>query len=85
MEEYVLAQARDGTYDLFANLAILKLSAALVCLASEADECRYQFNPHMSNPEIIVHVLIEALSGTVHGPDFNLCLSVLRDPVVSFM
>jgi len=43
---------------------------------------RYQFNPQMSNPEIIVNILTQALSSTVHGPDFNLCLSLLREPSV---
>jgi translation initiation factor 3 subunit K len=36
----------------------------------------------MSNPEIIVNILTQALSSTVHGPDFNLCLSLLREPSV---
>lgn len=65
MEEYLQQQVQDGEYDLLANLAILKL---------------YQFNPQMSNPEVIVNILIKALSGTVHGPDFNLCMSLLREP-----
>ncbi|WWC88611.1 uncharacterized protein L201_003524 [Kwoniella dendrophila CBS 6074] len=65
MEEYLLSQIKEGTYDLFANLAILKL---------------YQFNPQHSNPDIIVHILIKSLSSTVHGPDFNLCLGLLREP-----
>jgi hypothetical protein len=43
---------------------------------------RYQFNPQLSNPEIIVNILTQALSSTVHGPDFNLCLSLLREPSV---
>jgi translation initiation factor 3 subunit K len=44
---------------------------------------RYQFNPHLSNPEIIVNILLKSLSATVQGPDFNLCLSMLREPAVS--
>ena len=36
----------------------------------------------MSNPEIIVNILTQALSSTVHGPDLNLCLSLLREPSV---
>jgi translation initiation factor 3 subunit K len=43
---------------------------------------RYQFNPQLSNPEIIINILTQALSSTVHGPDFNLCLSLLREPSV---
>ncbi|OCF33429.1 eukaryotic translation initiation factor 3 subunit K [Kwoniella heveanensis CBS 569] len=65
MEEYLNTQVREGDYDIFANLAILKL---------------YQFNPQHSNPDIIVHILIKALSATVHGPDFNLCLGLLKEP-----
>lgn len=34
----------------------------------------------MSNPDIIIHILLKALSHTVHGPDFTLCLSLLREP-----
>ncbi|WVW84738.1 eukaryotic translation initiation factor 3 subunit K [Kwoniella bestiolae CBS 10118] len=65
MEEYLLSQIKEGQYDLFANLAILKL---------------YQFNPQHSNPDIIVHILVKALSATVHGPDFGLSLGLLREP-----
>lgn len=45
---------------------------------------RYQFNPSLSNPEVIINILIKSLSATVHGPDFNLCLSILREPNVRF-
>ncbi|KAI9631948.1 armadillo-type protein [Dioszegia hungarica] len=65
MEEYLQAQVQSGEYDLLAYLAVLKL---------------YQFNPHMSNPDIITHILLKALSHTVHGPDFTLCLHLLREP-----
>lgn len=41
---------------------------------------RYQFNPHLANPEIITHILLKALSSTVGGPDFVLCLPFLREP-----
>lgn len=67
MEDYLQSQVRDGEYDLFANLAILKL---------------YQFNPQLSNPDVIISILLKSLSATVHGPDFNLCLSLLREPSV---
>lgn len=29
---------------------------------------------------MILNILIKSLSSTVHGPDFNLCLSLLREP-----
>ncbi|CAD6581754.1 MAG: hypothetical protein TREMPRED_003078 [Tremellales sp. Tagirdzhanova-0007] len=66
MEDYLSAQLRAGEHDLLANLAILKL---------------YQFNPQLSNPDVIVNILLKSLSATVHGPDFNLCLSLLREPI----
>ncbi|KAK8858529.1 eukaryotic translation initiation factor 3 subunit K [Kwoniella newhampshirensis] len=65
MEEYLAAQVKEGHYDLLANLAILKL---------------YQFNPQHSNPDVIINILLKSLAATVHGPDFNLCLGVLREP-----
>ncbi|BEJ17134.1 hypothetical protein CspHIS471_0605350 [Cutaneotrichosporon sp. HIS471] len=65
MEEYLQSQVASGEYDLLANLAILKL---------------YQFNPQLSNPDVILNILIKALSATVHGPDFNVCLALLREP-----
>ncbi|KAK4685387.1 translation initiation factor 3 subunit K, partial [Tremellales sp. Uapishka_1] len=65
MEEYLYSQVKNGEYDILANLAILKL---------------YQFNPTLSNPDVIVHILIKSLISTVHGPDFNLCKSLLREP-----
>jgi hypothetical protein len=37
----------------------------------------------MSNPDVIINILLKSLSSTVHGPDFNLCLSLLREPSVS--
>ncbi|TYJ58881.1 eukaryotic translation initiation factor 3 subunit K [Cryptococcus floricola] len=65
MEEYLATQVKEGQYDLLAYLAILKL---------------YQFNPQHSNPDVIINILIKALSATVAGPDFNLCLQMLREP-----
>ncbi|WVR06293.1 eukaryotic translation initiation factor 3 subunit K [Kwoniella sp. DSM 27419] len=65
MEEYLQQQVKDGQYDILANLAILKL---------------YQFNAQHSNPDVIINILLKALSATVHGPDFNLCLGILREP-----
>ncbi|KIR68481.1 eukaryotic translation initiation factor 3 subunit K [Cryptococcus bacillisporus CA1280] len=65
MEDYLASELKEGQYDLFANLAILKL---------------YQFNPQHSNPDVIINILIKALSATVSGPDFNLCLEMLREP-----
>ncbi|WWD18418.1 eukaryotic translation initiation factor 3 subunit K [Kwoniella shandongensis] len=66
MEEYLASQVKEGHYDLLANLAILKL---------------YQFNPQHSNPDVIINILLKSLAATVHGPDFNLSLGVLREPL----
>ena len=91
MEEYLLHQVREGGNDLLANLAILKLygySRYQLRLATRLLKSnvfnkltlRYQFNPHLANPEIIVHILLKALSSSVAGPDFKLCLPFLREP-----
>lgn len=61
MEEYVEEQARDNTYDLDANLAVLKF---------------YQFNPHSLNMEITYLILLKALTNLPHT-DFVLCKSLL--------
>ena len=81
MEEYLGTQVASEDYDLLANLAILKLSADPTGLRDELTR-RYQFNPQMSNPDSIINILLKSLSATIHGPDFNLCLSLLREPTV---
>ncbi|EIW73678.1 eukaryotic translation initiation factor 3 subunit K [Tremella mesenterica] len=65
MEDYLASQVQDGSYDLLANLAILKL---------------YQFNPQLSNPDVIINILLKSLSASVNGSDFNLSMSLLREP-----
>lgn len=47
---------------------------------SSTNSCSYQFNPQLSNPDVIINILIKALAATVHGPDFGLCLALLREP-----
>ena len=39
---------------------------------------RYQFNPDLYNPDVVVNILIKALS-TSPAPDFNLCISLLDE------
>ncbi|XP_055380654.1 eukaryotic translation initiation factor 3 subunit K [Condylostylus longicornis] len=51
LEEYVEEQAKLGTYDLEANLAVLKL---------------YQFNPHLMNLDITIIILLKALTNLPH-------------------
>ncbi|KAG9047460.1 hypothetical protein FS837_002174 [Tulasnella sp. UAMH 9824] len=61
LEDYLYQQMKQGEYDCLANLAILKL---------------YQFNPELYNGDVVVNILVKALTATP-GPDFNLCLALL--------
>ncbi|KAK2461783.1 hypothetical protein APHAL10511_006246 [Amanita phalloides] len=63
LEDYLYHQIRSEEYDCLANLAILKL---------------YQFNPDLYNPDVIINILIKALTA-VPLPDFNLCISLLDE------
>jgi len=59
--KYVMEQCENGTYDCYANLALLKL---------------YQFNPTLAKDETITNILVKALT-VFPSPDFSLCLSLL--------
>ncbi|KAH6917217.1 armadillo-type protein [Coprinopsis sp. MPI-PUGE-AT-0042] len=63
LEDYLYHQIRSEEYDCLANLAILKL---------------YQFNPDLYNPDVVVNILLKALTSTP-SPDFNLCISLLDE------
>ncbi|KIM85421.1 hypothetical protein PILCRDRAFT_817436 [Piloderma croceum F 1598] len=63
LEDYLYHQIRSQEYDCLANLAILKL---------------YQFNPELYNPDVVVNILIKALTASPF-PDFNLCISLLDE------
>ncbi|KAF9240947.1 ARM repeat-containing protein [Melanogaster broomeanus] len=63
LEDYLYHQIRSDEYDCLANLAILKL---------------YQFNPDLFNPDVVVNILLKALTAEPF-PDFNLCISLLDD------
>ncbi|TBU64983.1 initiation factor 3 [Dichomitus squalens] len=63
LEDYLYHQIRSEEYDCLANLAILKL---------------YQFNPDLYNPDVVINILIKALTSAPF-PDFNLCVSLLDD------
>ena len=39
---------------------------------------RYQFNPDLYNPDVVINILIKALTSSPF-PDFNLCISLLDD------
>ncbi|SNX87575.1 Eukaryotic translation initiation factor 3 subunit K [Melanopsichium pennsylvanicum] len=63
LHDYLAQQLDDGSYDLLANLAILKL---------------YQFNPADFNYVVVVNILLKALVAAPL-PDFNLCVSLLGE------
>jgi len=65
LEDYLYHQIRSEEYDCLANLAILKL---------------YQFNPDLYNPDVVINILIKALTATPF-PDFNLCISLLDERI----
>ncbi|KAF8640481.1 hypothetical protein AX17_000144 [Amanita inopinata Kibby_2008] len=67
LEDYLYHQIRSEEYDCLANLAILKL---------------YQFNPDLYNPDVVINILIKALTATPL-PDFNLCISLLDERQVN--
>ncbi|KAL1509734.1 hypothetical protein ABEB36_004427 [Hypothenemus hampei] len=63
LERYVEMQSKENTYDLEANLAVLKL---------------YQFNPHSFNLDITCQILLKALTNLPHT-DFILCKCLLTE------
>ncbi|KAG5644729.1 hypothetical protein DXG03_007858 [Asterophora parasitica] len=63
LEDYLYHQIRSEEYDCLANLAILKL---------------YQFNPELYNPDVVINILLKALTACPL-PDFNLCISLLDE------
>ncbi|KZS93126.1 ARM repeat-containing protein [Sistotremastrum niveocremeum HHB9708] len=63
LEDYLYHQIRSQEYDCLANLAILKL---------------YQFNPDLYNGDVVINILIKALTAAPM-PDFNLCLALLGE------
>ncbi|KAH7924857.1 ARM repeat-containing protein [Leucogyrophana mollusca] len=67
LEDYLYHQIRSQEYDCLANLAILKL---------------YQFNPDLFNPDVVINILLKALTSTPF-PDFNLCVSLLDERLVN--
>jgi len=61
LEKYVNIQVQENTYDLEANLAVLKL---------------YQFNPSYYQTSVAVQILLKALTNLPYT-DLNLCKSLL--------
>ncbi|CAG5122910.1 unnamed protein product [Candidula unifasciata] len=62
LERYVDMQAKDNTYDLEANLAVLKL---------------YQFNPSLYQTGVTAMILLKALTNLPHS-DFILCKCLIE-------
>lgn len=69
LENYVQIQASENMYDLEANLAVLKL---------------YQFNPASFKKEVVVQILLKALTNLPHT-DFVLCKCLIDQDKVSFL
>ncbi|XP_071534491.1 eukaryotic translation initiation factor 3 subunit K isoform X2 [Panulirus ornatus] len=67
LERYVELQARENTYDLEANLALLKL---------------YQFNPGTYQSTVACQILMKALTNLPHT-DFVLCKCLLGQDQIS--
>jgi len=63
LEDYLYQQIRSQEYDCLANLAILKL---------------YQFNPDLYNPDVVINILLKALTAAPL-PDFSHCLSLFDE------
>nr|CAG4648841.1 EOG090X0BWZ [Polyphemus pediculus] len=61
LEQYVELQAKENTYDLEANLSVLRL---------------YQFGPHLYRSNIVNLILLKALTNLPHT-DFVLCKCLL--------
>ncbi|KAK9238831.1 armadillo-type protein [Lipomyces kononenkoae] len=61
LQEYVVTQCASGSYDLMANLALLKL---------------YQFNPELMRDETVLNILAKSLT-VFPEPDFTLALHLL--------
>jgi translation initiation factor 3 subunit K len=84
LEDYLYHQIRSQEYDCLANLAILKLSAhspfVFLLGLTFVLFSRYQFNPDLYNPDVVVNILIKALTASPF-PDFNLCISLLDERI----
>ena len=65
LEPYVTAQCTGGTYDLDANLAVLKL---------------YQFHPEFNNVPVVVRILLKALMN-LPATDYLMCTCLIPDRV----
>jgi translation initiation factor 3 subunit K len=88
LEDYLYHQIRSREYDCLANLAILKLfvfslffslsSRELILVGWHSLTSRYQFNPDLNNPDVVINILVKALA-SVPFPDFNLSVALLDE------
>ncbi|KAK7206082.1 eukaryotic translation initiation factor 3 subunit K [Myxozyma melibiosi] len=67
LQDYVGTQCSTETYDIMANLALLKL---------------YQFNPDLMREETVLNILAKSLT-VFPEPDFTLCLYLLPPNLLS--
>ncbi|EJD33903.1 ARM repeat-containing protein, partial [Auricularia subglabra TFB-10046 SS5] len=67
LEDYLYHQIRNGEYDCFANLAVLKL---------------YAIQLDLYNPDVAINILPKALCAAPL-PDFNLCVALLGQRTAS--
>merc|ERR1711907_179394 len=65
LEEYVTGQVNGETYDIDANLALLKF---------------YQLSPTKANLRVVTNVLVKALM-QLPNSDFNLCLCLIPESI----
>lgn len=85
LEDYLYHQIRSEEYDSLANLAILKLcvhQSTLLVALSNRPFFRYQFNPDLYNADVVINILIKALTSSPF-PDFNLCIALLDERPVN--
>jgi translation initiation factor 3 subunit K len=82
LEDYLYHQIRSEEYDCLANLAILKLyvrsSRRSTLPFKFCFRLRYQFNPDLYNPDVVINILLKALTASPL-PDFNLCIALLDE------
>lgn len=81
LEDYLYHQTRSEGYDCLANLAILKLFVVfpdIPIAMNLISSYRYQFNPTLYNSDVVIHILIKALTSSPF-PDFHLCVSLLDE------
>lgn len=88
LEDYLYHQIREQEYDCLANLAILKLCETRYPRPGNrftdfAYTYSYQFNPELYTPDVVINILVKALTAAP-APDFNLCVGLLGERQVRY-